>query len=85
MAKNNGETNNDIPKHDGHLKIKSFFEPAVKINPNARPLWKPMSDIGPGFVYEYYSKSFVGGMKETLKTKAKVIYMSNVMTKFGGL
>ncbi|MEK7478802.1 MAG: gluconeogenesis factor YvcK family protein [Patescibacteria group bacterium] len=83
-----GETNIDIPKHDGHLKIKKVsLKPAVKINPNAKKAIMEADAviIGPGDLYtSIIPNLLVGGMRETLKkTKAKVIYMSNVMTKFG--
>jgi len=83
-----GETNIDIPKHDGHLKIKKvWLKPPVKINPNAKKAIMEADAviIGPGDVYtSIIPNLLVGGMKEALKkTKAKVIYVSNVMTKFG--
>lgn len=83
-----GETNIDIPKHDGHLKIKKvYLSPSVKINPNARKAIMEADAviIGPGDLYtSIIPNILVSGMKETLKkTKAKIIYMSNVMTKFG--
>jgi len=83
-----GETNIDIPKHDGNLKIKkAYLKPAVKINLNAQKaiLEADAVIIGPGDLYtSIIPNLLVGGMKETLKkTKAKIIYVSNVMTKFG--
>ncbi len=83
-----GETNIDIPKHDGNLKIKkASLYPAVKINPNARKaiLGADAVIIGPGDLYtSIIPNLLVGGMVDALrKTKAKVIYLSNVMTKFG--
>lgn len=83
-----GETNIDIPKHDGHLKIKrAWLEPPAKINPNAEKaiLEADAIIIGPGDLYtSIIPNILVGGMKEALKkTKAKIIYLSNVMTKFG--
>ncbi len=83
-----GETNIDIPKHDGHIKIKSVsLKPAVKINPNAKKaiMQADIVIIGPGDLYtSIIPNLLVDGMKEALrKTKAKKIYISNVMTKFG--
>lgn len=83
-----GETNIDIPKHDGHLKIKKvYLKPSVKINPNAQKAIMEADAVivGPGDLYtSIIPNLLVGGMKETLKkTKAKIIYVSNVMTKFG--
>lgn len=83
-----GETNIDIPKHDGNLKIrKVYLKPPVKINPNAKKAIMEADAviIGPGDLYtSIIPNLLVGGMKEALKkTKAKIIYISNVMTKFG--
>lgn len=83
-----GETNIDIPKHNGNLKIKKvYLKPSVKINPNARKaiLEADAVIIGPGDLYTSIVPNLVvSGMKEALKkTKAKVIYVSNIMTKFG--
>ena len=83
-----GETNIDIPKHDGHIKIKSVsLKPAVKLNPNAKKaiMKADIVIIGPGDLYtSIIPNLLVDGMKESLKkTKAKKIYISNVMTKFG--
>jgi uncharacterized cofD-like protein len=83
-----GETNIDIPKHDGNLQIKRvWLDPAVKINPNAKKAIMEADAviIGPGDLYtSIIPNLLVGGMKEALKkTKAKKIYLSNVMTKFG--
>lgn len=83
-----GETNIDIPKHDGNLKIKKvWLKLPVKINPNAKKaiLEADAVIIGPGDLYtSVIPNLLVGGMKEALKkTKAKIIYLSNVMTKFG--
>lgn len=83
-----GETNIDIPKHDGHLRIKSVsLKPTVKINPNAKRaiMEADIVIIGPGDLYtSIIPNLLVDGMKEALKkTRAKIIYISNVMTKFG--
>jgi len=83
-----GETNIDIPKHDGRLKIKKvYLRSLVKINPNAKKAIMEADAviIGPGDLYtSIIPNLLVGGMKEALKrTKAKIIYVSNVMTKFG--
>lgn len=83
-----GETNIDIPKHNGQLKIKNVsLRPAVKINPNAKKaiMEADIVIIGPGDLYtSIVPNLLVGGMKEALKkTRAKIVYLSNVMTKFG--
>jgi uncharacterized cofD-like protein len=83
-----GENNIDIPKHEGNIKIKKvWLEPAVKINPNAKKaiLSADIVIIGPGDLYtSIIPNILVSGTKQALKkTKAKVIYFSNIMTKFG--
>ncbi|MHB9019543.1 MAG: gluconeogenesis factor YvcK family protein [Minisyncoccota bacterium] len=83
-----GETNIDIPKHDGHLKIKKIsLKPVVKLNPNAKKaiMEANIIVIGPGDLYtSIIPNLLVDGMKEALKkTRAKIVYVSNVMTKFG--
>ncbi len=83
-----GETNIDIPKHDGQLKIKNvWLDPVVRINPNAKKeiLSADAVILCPGDLYTSLMPNLlVRGMKEALKkTKAKVIYFTNLMTKFG--
>lgn len=83
-----GETNIDIPQHDGRLKInRIWLSPEVSINPNARKaiLESDLVIIGPGDLYtSLIPNLLVGGVKEALqKTKAKIAYLTNVMTKFG--
>lgn len=83
-----GETNIDIPKHDGRLGIKRvWLEPDASLNPEAK---KAIADadavvIGPGDLYtSLIPNLLVKGMKEALRsTKAKKIYFVNLMTKFG--
>lgn len=83
-----GETNIDIPKHDGHLRIeKVWLDPDVKINSNARKaiLNADAVILCPGDIYTSLMPNLlVKGMKEALKkTRGKVIYFTNLMTKFG--
>jgi len=83
-----GETNIDIPQHDGRLKIKRvWLKPQVEINSNARQsiLDADLIIIGPGDLYtSLIPNILVKGLKETLgETKAKVVYFVNIMTKFG--
>ena len=83
-----GETNIDIPNHDGHLRIKRvWLKPAAEINPSARRaiLDADLVIIGPGDLYtSIIPNLLVSGVGEALKkTKAKVAYFVNVMTKFG--
>lgn len=83
-----GETNLDIPRHDGHLRIKRvWLKPEAKINENAKRaiLEADLVIIGPGDLYtSVIPNLLVGGVREALKkTDAKVAYFVNVMTKFG--
>ena len=83
-----GESNIDVPKHDGCLKIKKvWLKPAAKINPNAAEaiIKANLVIIGPGDLYtSIIPNILVAGMREALrKTKAKIVYMVNLMTKFG--
>lgn len=83
-----GETNIDIPKHDGNLKIKKLsLVPEAKANPEAVEsiLKADMIIIGPGDLYSsVISNLVVSGIPEAIqKSKAKKVYTCNLMTKFG--
>ncbi len=83
-----GETNIDIPKHDPNLKIeKVFLNPRVKANPKAlKALQKADAIIlGPGDLYSSIIPNLlVDGIPQAIKqSKAKKIYICNVMTKYG--
>lgn len=83
-----GETNIDIPKHDGELKIKRIFlKPRAKIYPKAIESIKKadLIVIGPGDIYSSLVQILlVEGMAEAIKkSKAKTVYISNLMTKYG--
>lgn len=83
-----GETNIDIPKHDGILKIKELFlNPSVKANPKAITAIKEADLIvmGPGDLYSSLLPTLLvqGISKAILKSKAKKIYFCNIMTKYG--
>ncbi len=83
-----GETNIDIPKHDGNIKIKDIY-----LSPSAPANEKALSAIskadiivlGPGDVYTSILPNLaVEGIAGAVKnSKAKVIYNVNIMTKFG--
>lgn len=66
---------------------KEYLEPQVKANPQAisRVLESDYIITGPGDLYTSIVPTLlVGGMKEALmKTKAKLIYILNLMTKSG--
>lgn len=83
-----GETNIDIPKHDGNLKIKRIFlNKKAKANKDAEKTIKnaDLIVIGPGDLYSSVLCNFlIDGIKESVvKSKAKKIYVCNLMTKFG--
>lgn len=83
-----GETNIDIPKHNGNLKIeKVFLRPSCKINQRAKEaiLKANILIIGPGDLYtSIIPNLLVKGVSEAIKkSKAKKIYILNLMTKFG--
>lgn len=83
-----GESNIDIPQHDGSVPIKKvWLVPNVSINPRARAaiLDADIVVIGPGDLYSsIIPNMLVKGVKEALaETRAKKLYITNVMTKFG--
>lgn len=83
-----GETNIDIPKHDGNLKIrKLFLEPEARAYYNAVKAIEE-SDvivIGPGDLYTSVIPCLlVKGIPEAINnSKSKIFYVCNLMTKFG--
>lgn len=83
-----GETNIDIPKHNGDLKIKRvFLKPKAKIYPEAAGAIKKadLIVIGPGDLYSSITQILLTqGIHETVKnSKAKKVYICNLMTKYG--
>ncbi len=83
-----GEGNIDIPKHDGRLHIKKVsLHPRAKANPAALQAIKQADTIvmGPGDLYtSIVPNCLVQGVKEAIKkSKAKKIYVCNIMTKYG--
>jgi uncharacterized cofD-like protein len=83
-----GETNIDIPKHDGRIKIESvYLKPKPKANPEAILAINKASAIviGPGDLYtSIIPNLLVSGIPEAIrKSPAKKIYVCNLMTKFG--
>ena len=83
-----GETNIDIPKHDGTLKIKDVF-----LKPKARAYPKAINAIygadkivlGPGDLFSSLAQILlVEGMAEAIRnTDGQKIYVCNLMTKHG--
>jgi len=83
-----GETNIDIPKHNGNLKIKKvFLRPKVKAYPKAIEAINNANliIIGPGDLYSSLAQILLTrGIPEAIrKSKAKKIYICNLMTKYG--
>ncbi|MEK7514384.1 MAG: gluconeogenesis factor YvcK family protein [Patescibacteria group bacterium] len=83
-----GETHIDIPKHEGSLKIrKVFLKPDVSIYPETEKAIK-LADIiiiAPGDLYtSIIPNILVKGVAEALqKSPAKIIYVLNLITKWG--
>lgn len=83
-----GEADIDVPKHDTRLKIeKLFLRPAVKACPQTvkRIGRADMVVIGPGDIYSSLMQVLlVDGTSESIKaSKAKKVYICNLMTKNG--
>ncbi len=83
-----GETNIDVPAHDGRLKIRRvWLKPKAALNPAARReiMAADLVIIGPGDLYTSIVPNLVvDGMREALRrTRAKKLYAVNVMTKHG--
>ncbi|KPJ57455.1 hypothetical protein AMJ49_00790 [Parcubacteria bacterium DG_74_2] len=83
-----GETNIDIPKHNGNLKIKKvFLRPKAKIYSKAIEAIKRANLIvfGPGDLYSSLTQILLieGISKAIKKSKAKKIFICNLMTKYG--
>lgn len=83
-----GETNIDIPKHGGELKInRIWLEPQAKANPRALKAIREAQAviIGPGDLYtsiipNLLIKNISAAIQES---RAKKIYICNLMTKYG--
>lgn len=83
-----GETNIDIPKHDPHLEIKKvYLRPQVKANKKAKSaiLRADLIVIGPGDLYTSIIPNLLAkGIPEAIKkSRAKKLYVCNLMTKLG--
>lgn len=83
-----GETYIDIPRHDGHLRIKKVsLRPRAKANKVAKQAIREADAIviGPGDLYTSIIPNFlVSGIKQAIQeAKGKKIYVCNTMTKFG--
>lgn len=83
-----GETNIDIPKHNRKLTIKKvFLKPKARAYPKAIEAIKKadLIIIGPGDLYSSLSQILLTeGIPEAVKkSRAKKIYICNIMTKAG--
>jgi len=83
-----GEHLIDEPQHDGALKIaKLFLLPKARANPEALDaiLKADLVVLAPGDLYtSLVANLVVEGIREALqKTKANVVYVLNLMTRFG--
>ena len=83
-----GETNIDVPKHDGALRIKKvFLEPKAHIYEETDKAIREadLIVIGPGDLYSSLVPTLcVEGMQEALReSKGKKIAICNLMTKWG--
>lgn len=83
-----GESNIDIPKHDGNVKIiRVWLEPEASINMKAKLAIRnaDLVIIGPGDLYtSIIPNLLVKGVPEILReTRAKKVYVVNIMTKWG--
>lgn len=83
-----GETNIDIPKHDGSKKIaKVFLKPEAHVYEKTQEAiaQADIIVIGPGDLYtSIIPNLLVKGVSEAIRgSKAKKIYILNLMTKWG--
>lgn len=78
----------DEPEHDGRLKIKEvFLKPSARANPEALEAIQraDLIVLGPGDLYtSLVPNVLVSGIPEALaSSKARIVYVLNLMTKFG--
>ncbi|MDP2864111.1 MAG: uridine diphosphate-N-acetylglucosamine-binding protein YvcK [bacterium] len=83
-----GEVNIDIPKHNGNLKIKRvYLKPKAKAYPKSLEAIRKadLTIIGPGDLYSSLAQILLTeGIPQAIrKSKAKKIYICNLMTKYG--
>lgn len=83
-----GEHAIDVPRHDGKLKIKRIWlERSCKANPKAVDaiLKADLVVLGPGDLFSSILPNLllVGIRDAVRKSKAKKVYVCNIMTKFG--
>ena len=78
----------DEPRHDGNLRIvRTYLKPAARLNPDVAEAIKQANliVIGPGDVYTSIMPNLVvEGMQLALsQSSAKIVYVCNLMTKYG--
>lgn len=83
-----GESNIDFPQHDGSLKIRRlFFDNKAEANQDAISALAnaDLIVIGPGDLYGSIISNFLveGICNAIINSKAKKVYVCNVMTKYG--
>ena len=83
-----GETDIDVPKHDGNLKVKDvFLQPQARAFPAALEAIgeADLIVIGPGDLYSTLMQILLTqGMSEAIvQSRAKTVYVCNLMTKHG--
>ena len=83
-----GETNIDVPKHDGNLKIKKvYLKPSAIAYPKVLEALRKadLIVIGPGDLYSSLAQILLTkGITEAVKkSRAKKVYICNLMTKYG--
>ncbi|MBU0578670.1 YvcK family protein, partial [Patescibacteria group bacterium] len=83
-----GEHHIDEPSHDGKLKITNLeTRPKTKLSEEARQtlLTADLIILGPGDFYtNTIANLIIDGMLKTLKkSRAKILFVSNLMTKYG--
>ncbi|MGB9743330.1 MAG: gluconeogenesis factor YvcK family protein [Minisyncoccales bacterium] len=83
-----GEGNIDRPQHDGHLRIKKvYLKPTARAYPKAVAAIKKADFIiiGPGDLYSSLVQILLTqGISEAIKkSRAKRIFICNLMTKYG--
>jgi uncharacterized cofD-like protein len=83
-----GETNIDIPKHNGNLKIKKvYLKPKARVYAKAANAIKnaDLIVIGPGDLYSSLAQILLtdGVSRALKKSKGKIVYVCNLMTKYG--
>ena len=83
-----GETDIDVPKHDASLRIKRvYLSPDSEVYPDCIDTIRDadMIVIGPGDLYtSIIPNLLVRGVPEAiLSSRAKIVYVCNIMTKHG--